>query len=79
MPQNNYTFSLLQRGFSFQTGTGGSSLAVTRFMREQMLKDGIKASFALGGITNAMVELLEEGLVEKLLTSKTLIIHQLFL
>ena len=33
-------------------------------MREQMLKDGIKASFALGGITNAMVELLEEGLVE---------------
>lgn len=44
-----------------------------------MLKDGIKASFALGGITNAMVELLEEGLVEKLLTSKTLIIHQLFL
>ncbi|WP_338371525.1 citrate lyase subunit alpha, partial [Enterococcus faecium] len=52
-----------KEGFSFQTGTGGSSLAVTRFMREQMLKDGIKASFALGGITNAMVELLEEGLV----------------
>ncbi len=32
-----------------------------------MLKDGIKASFALGGITNAMVELLEEGLVEKII------------
>ena len=56
-----------KEGFSFQTGTGGSSLAVTRFMREQMLKDGIKASFALGGITNAMVELLEEGLVEKII------------
>ena len=32
-----------------------------------MIQDEIKASFALGGITNAMVELLEEGLVEKLI------------
>ncbi|MCK1226561.1 citrate lyase subunit alpha [Streptococcus uberis] len=56
-----------KEGFSFQTGTGGASLAVTRYMREQMIKDGIKASFALGGITNAMVELLREGLVEKIM------------
>ncbi|MGT2808836.1 citrate lyase subunit alpha [Streptococcus iniae] len=56
-----------KQGFSFQTGTGGASLAVTRYMREQMLKDGITANFALGGITNAMVELLEEGLVEKII------------
>ncbi|VTS23171.1 citrate lyase subunit alpha [Streptococcus pseudoporcinus] len=56
-----------KEGFSFQTGTGGASLAVTRYMREQMLKDGITASFALGGITNAMVELLEEGLIEKII------------
>lgn len=32
-----------------------------------MIEDGIKASFALGGITNAMVELLEEGLVGKII------------
>ncbi|MCK1229995.1 citrate lyase subunit alpha [Streptococcus uberis] len=56
-----------KEGFSFQTGTGGASLAVTRYMREQMIKDGIKASFALGGITNAMVELLREGLVDKIM------------
>ncbi|MDH6365822.1 citrate lyase subunit alpha/citrate CoA-transferase [Enterococcus sp. PF1-24] len=56
-----------KEGFSFQTGTGGASLAVSRFMRDAMIKDGIKASFALGGITNAMVELLEEGLVEKII------------
>lgn len=56
-----------KEGFSFQTGTGGASLAVTRFMREAMLKDGITASFALGGITNAMVELLEEGLVDRII------------
>lgn len=56
-----------KEGFSFQTGTGGAALAVSRFLREAMLKDGIKASFALGGITNAMVDLLEEGLVEKII------------
>lgn len=56
-----------KNGFSFQTGTGGASLAVSRFLREAMIKDNIKASFALGGITNAMVELLQEGLVEKII------------
>ncbi|WP_413538583.1 citrate lyase subunit alpha [Enterococcus malodoratus] len=56
-----------KNGFSFQTGTGGASLAVSRFIREAMIKDDIKAGFALGGITNAMVELAEEGLVEKII------------
>jgi citrate lyase subunit alpha/citrate CoA-transferase len=54
-------------GFSFQTGTGGASLAVSRYLREAMLDQDVHASFALGGITNAMVELLEEGLVDKLI------------
>lgn len=56
-----------KEGFSFQTGTGGASLAVSRFLRDAMLADGITASFALGGITNAMVELLEEGLIQKII------------
>lgn len=56
-----------REGFSFQTGTGGAALAVSRFLREAMIEDGITASFALGGITNAMVELLEEGLVGKII------------
>lgn len=51
-------------GFSFQTGSGGSALAVSRFLREEMLKREIKASFALGGITKPMVEMLEEGLIK---------------
>jgi citrate lyase subunit alpha/citrate CoA-transferase len=54
-------------GFSFQTGTGGASLAVTRFLRERMKAKGITASFALGGITGSIVDLHEEGLVKKLL------------
>jgi citrate lyase subunit alpha/citrate CoA-transferase len=54
---------LYKSGFSFQTGSGGSSLAVTRYLKEHMKLNDIKASFALGGITQPMVELLEEGLV----------------
>ena len=53
--------------FSLQTGSGGASLAVTRFLREAMLSRNIRASFALGGITGSMVELHEEGLIRKLL------------
>jgi citrate lyase subunit alpha/citrate CoA-transferase len=56
-----------EEGFSLQTGTGGASLAVTRFIRERMLEKGIKASFALGGITGSIVKLHEEGLIRKLL------------
>lgn len=54
-------------GFSLQTGSGGASLAVTRFLREAMLERSITASFALGGITGAMVKLHEEGLIRRLL------------
>lgn len=54
-------------GFSLQTGSGGASLAVTRFLREAMIERNIQASFALGGITGAMVKLHEEGLIRRLL------------
>ncbi|MEH7547814.1 citrate lyase subunit alpha [Neobacillus vireti] len=54
-------------GFSLQTGSGGASLAATRFLREKMIERNITASFALGGITGQMVDLHEEGLIKKLL------------
>ena len=57
----------LVNDFSFQTGTGGASLAVTRFLRDKMKAKGITASFALGGITGSIVKLHEEGLIKKLL------------
>ena len=53
-------------GFSMQTGSGGASLAVTRFVKEEVKKRDIKLSYALGGITGPMVDLLEEGLVDQL-------------
>lgn len=55
-----------KEGFSFQTGSGGASLAVTRYLKAAMKRDDIKAAFALGGITQPMVELLEEGYVKNL-------------
>ena len=54
-------------GFSMQTGSGGASLAVTRFLEEKMTSNDIKASFALGGITSTMVDLHEKGLIKTLL------------
>ena len=56
-----------KEGFSIQTGTGGASLAVVKYIRESMIEKGIKASFALGGITAHMVKLHEEGLIGKLI------------
>jgi len=53
-------------GFSMQTGTGGASLQVVKYLRQGMLDRGIKASYALGGITAHMVKLHEEGLIGKL-------------
>lgn len=58
---------LLTDGFSFQTGAGGVSLAVAAYVRETMRKKSIKGSFASGGITGYMVDMLEEGLFRSLL------------
>ena len=54
-------------GFSIQTGTGGASLAAVKYIRESMIEKGIKASYALGGITAHMVKLHEEGLIGRLI------------
>lgn len=58
---------LIQDGFSLQTGAGGASLAVTQFVRGMMAARGVVGSFALGGITGALVEMLEAGLFRRLL------------
>lgn len=54
-------------GFSLQTGSGGASLAVTRFLESKMIRNDITASFGLGGITATMVDLHEKGLIKKLM------------
>lgn len=54
-------------GFTLQTGSGGASLAVTRFLEDKMVREGITAEFGLGGITSTMVEMHEKGLIKHLL------------
>ena len=58
-------------GFSLQTGTGGASLAVTRFLEDKMRRNNITASFGLGGITGTMVDLHEKGLIKALLDTQS--------
>ncbi|HWR39671.1 MAG TPA: citrate lyase subunit alpha [Patescibacteria group bacterium] len=58
---------LIQEGFSFQTGAGGATLAAAHFVRKMMEEKGVVGSFALGGITGYMVDMLEKGLFRKLI------------
>ncbi len=57
---------LLKDGFSFQTGAGGTSLAVAACVKELMKQKDIKGSFASGGITGYIVEMFKERLFEYL-------------
>ncbi len=57
---------LLENGFSFQTGAGGTSLAVAANVRDMMRRRAITGSFGCGGITGYFVEMLEEGLLQAL-------------
>lgn len=57
-------------GFSFQTGAGGPSLAVNRFIEPLMVERGIKMKWALGGIVTPTVELLNKGLIENILDTQ---------
>ncbi len=58
-------------GFSFQAGTGGSTLAVAKILGETMKQSNIKASFALGGITQHICDLQKEGLVAKIIDTQS--------
>lgn len=57
---------LIKNGMSMQTGAGGTSLAVVSYVKNIMLKKGIKGSFASGGITSYFVEMQKLGLFETL-------------
>ena len=58
---------LIRNGFSFQTGAGGASLAAAHYVRRMMEQEGVTGSFALGGITGYMVEMLEAGLFRRII------------
>ena len=57
-------------GFSYQTGVGGASIASTISLGKIMEERGIKMGLGVGGITTPMCELLEKGLINKLVDTQ---------
>ena len=57
---------MFKENFSFQTGAGAISIACTNYLAERMEARGIKASFALGGMTAAIGDMYKKGLVRVL-------------
>ncbi|CDZ75176.2 Citrate lyase alpha chain [Peptoniphilus sp. ING2-D1G] len=60
-----------KEGFSFQTGAGAIAIACTKYLRDAMEESNIKAKFALGGVTGMISDMLNDGLVEKVLAAQS--------
>lgn len=58
---------LVKDGMSFQTGAGGTSLAVAAALKDTMKRGCVVGSFAAGGVTGYLVEMLKEGLFRTIL------------
>ncbi|CAA7601950.1 citrate CoA-transferase [Acididesulfobacillus acetoxydans] len=52
----------IKDGMSFQSGAGGTSLAVTAEVRKRMKEKKVVGSFAAGGVTGYIVDMMNEGL-----------------
>ncbi|MCC7103170.1 MAG: hypothetical protein IT206_08850 [Fimbriimonadaceae bacterium] len=62
---------VLRDGWSFQAGAGGTSLAFTVFVADEMRRGGIRAGFVRGGSTAVVVKMLEDGLTPVILDGQT--------
>ena len=62
---------IMQDGFSFQAGAGGTALAFAIYLKEMMREAGVKARFIRGGSTKYLVQMLEEGLADYILDGQT--------
>jgi len=62
---------IMQDGFSFQAGAGGTALAFAIYLKEMMIEAGVKARFVRGGSTKYLVEMLEKGLTDYILDGQT--------
>ena len=63
---------LFRTGFSLQVGPDALSVATMQFLCEAMAANGVRAGWALGGITGAMVEAQRVGLIDTLLDAHSL-------
>lgn len=57
---------LIKTGVSFQTGAGGTALAVAAELKKIMKDQGVVGSFASGGITGYIADMLKEGIFKNI-------------
>ena len=62
---------MFKQGFSFQTGAGAIAIACTNFLSERMEEAGITASYALGGIPAAIIDMYKKGQVRVVACSQS--------
>ena len=62
---------IIQEGFSFQAGAGGTALSIGIYFAEKLKAGKSKARFARGGSNKYLVEMMREGLVEYILDGQT--------
>ena len=62
---------IIKDGFSFQSGAGGTSLAVGEYFKAIMKAQKIHARFARGGSNKYLVSMLEEGFLDFILDGQT--------
>lgn len=62
---------IIRDGFSFQSGAGGTALAVGEFFAKMMRERNIKARFIRAGSNKYPVKMLEEGLADYILDGQT--------
>lgn len=57
---------LVRDGMCYQSGAGGVSLAVTKFLGDYMEREGIKGKFASGGVTGDLCDMKNRGLFDRI-------------
>ncbi|HNW98046.1 MAG TPA: citrate lyase subunit alpha [Bacteroidales bacterium] len=62
---------IIQNGFSFQAGAGGTALSIGIYFADILRERGMKARFARGGSNKYLVKMLEDGLVDYILDGQT--------
>lgn len=62
---------IMRDGFSFQAGSGGTSLSFAIYLMEMMREAKVKARFVRGGSNQYLTAMLEEGLTEYILDGQT--------
>lgn len=62
---------IIQDGFSFQAGAGGTALSIGIYFADILRDRNMKAGFARGGSNKYLVQMLEEGLTKFILDGQT--------